>query len=92
LALDLARFLSATRFDELPRVAVEHAKIVIASTLASAAAGSRIPSADILRSLAKEQGGRPEAVLWYDGARLPIGQAARINAVQRDASACGTRR
>ena len=45
VALELARFLSATRFGDLPRVAVEHAKIAVASTLASAAAGSRIESA-----------------------------------------------
>ena len=87
VALELARFLSATRFDELPRVAVEHAKVVVASTLASAAAGSRIESAAIIRELAKEQGGRADASIWYDGARLPIGQAARVNAIQSDASA-----
>ena len=87
VALELARFLSATRFGDLPRVAVEHAKIAVASTLASAAAGSRIESAAIIRELAKEQGGRSEATLWFDGARLPIAQAARVNAVQSDASA-----
>jgi 2-methylcitrate dehydratase PrpD len=87
VALELARFLSATRFDDLPRVAVQHAKIAVASTLASAAAGSRIESAAIIRELAKEQGGRSEATLWFDGARLPIAQAARVNAVQSDASA-----
>jgi 2-methylcitrate dehydratase PrpD len=87
LALELARFLSAVRFEDLPRVAVEHAKIVVASTLASAAAGSRIESAAIIRELIKEQGGRPDATIWYDGAQLPIAQVARVNAVQSDASA-----
>jgi 2-methylcitrate dehydratase PrpD len=87
VALELARFLLATRFEDLPRVAVEHAKIVVASTLASAAPGSRIESAAIIRELAKEQGGRADASIWYDGARLPIAQAARVNAMQSDASA-----
>jgi 2-methylcitrate dehydratase PrpD len=83
----LARFLNAQRFEDLPAVAVEHAKMLVASTLASAAPGSRIGSADIVRALAKEQGGRPEATLWYDGARLPIALAARVNAMQSDAAA-----
>jgi 2-methylcitrate dehydratase PrpD len=87
VALELARFLAAARFDDLPRLAVEHAKMIVASTLASAAAGSRIGSAAIIRDLAKEEGGRADAVLWYDGARVPIARAARVNAVQSDASA-----
>ncbi len=88
VALELARFLSATRYEALPRIAVEHAKIVVASTLASAAPGSRIDSARIVRTLAKEEAGRAEATIWYDGARVPIAQAARVNAMQSDASAC----
>jgi 2-methylcitrate dehydratase PrpD len=87
LALELARFLHAARFEDLPRLAVEHAKIVVASTLASAAAGSRIESARIVRTLAEEQGGREEAAVWYARTRLPIAQAARVNAMQSDASA-----
>jgi len=87
LALSLARFLNATRFADLPPVALEHAKMLVASTLASAAPGSRIGSAAIIRTLAKEQGGRPDATVWYDGARLPVTEAARVNAVQSDAAA-----
>ena len=87
LTLRLARFLGTTQFDDLPAVAVEHAKMLVASTLASAAPGSRIGSAEIVRTLAKQQGGQPEATVWYDGAKLPATQAARVNAVQSDAAA-----
>lgn len=87
LALELSRFLSATGYDDLPPVALKHAKMLVASTLASAAPGSHIESAEIIRMLAKEQGGQPEATVWYDGAKLPINQAARVNAVQSDAAA-----
>jgi 2-methylcitrate dehydratase PrpD len=87
LALELARFLHAIRYDELPRIAIEHAKMVVASTLASAAAGSLIESARIIRALAEEQGGRADASVWYARAQLPIAQAARVNAMQSDASA-----
>ena len=42
LALMLAQFLNRTQFRDLPSKAVEHAKMIIASTLASAAPGSLI--------------------------------------------------
>ena len=86
-ALALARILNPTRFDDLPLVAVEHAKMIIASTLASAAAGSLIGSARIVRELAEEHGGKPEATVWFDGARLPAHEVARVNAILSDAAA-----
>jgi 2-methylcitrate dehydratase PrpD len=61
--------------------------MIIASTLASAAPGSLIASARILRDLAKKHGGRPEATIWFDGAKLPAHEVARVNAVQSDAAA-----
>lgn len=86
-ALKLAQFLNKTRYSDLPPKAIEHAKMIIASTLASAAPGSRIGSARILRDLAKEHGGKPEATIWFDGAKLPAHQVARVNAVLSDAAA-----
>jgi len=68
-ALALARVLDKTSFNELPPVTIKHAKMILASTLASAAAGVSIGSVRIIRELAKEQGGKPEAPLWFDGAR-----------------------
>src|SRR5436309_4880064 len=87
LALTLAQFLSRTRFEDLPAKAVEHAKMIIASTLASAAPGSLIDSARIVRELAKERGGKPEATIWFDGAKLPVNEVARVNAMLSDAAA-----
>ena len=84
--LTLARFLNRARYDDLPRQAVEHAKMIIASTLASAAPGSLIGSARILRDLAKADGGTPEASIWFDGTRLPAPAAARVNAALSDAA------
>ncbi len=86
-AVALARFLNGIRFAELPPVAVKHAKMIAASTLASAAAGAEIGSARIVRDLAKEQGGRPEATVWFDGAKLPVAPAARVNSMLSDAAA-----
>jgi 2-methylcitrate dehydratase PrpD len=71
----------------LPPVTIKHAKMILASTLASAAAGVSIGSVRIIRELAKEQGGKPEAPLWFDGARLPVAEAARVNAMLSDSAA-----
>jgi 2-methylcitrate dehydratase PrpD len=87
LALRLAQLLNGTRYSELPPKAIEHAKMLIASTLSSAAPGSRIDSARIVRELAKERGGKPEATVWFDGAKLPVHEVARVNAMLSDASA-----
>ncbi|MEP7309832.1 MAG: MmgE/PrpD family protein [Acidobacteriota bacterium] len=85
--LALARFLNNAAYRDFPPKAIEHAKMILASTFASAAAGSVIDSARILRQLAKEQGGKPEATIWFDGTKLPAVEAARVNAVLSDAAA-----
>jgi 2-methylcitrate dehydratase PrpD len=85
--LALARFLNNTAYTDLPPKAIEHAKMILASTFASAAVGSSIESARILRQLAKEQGGKPEATIWFDGTKIPVSEAARVNAVLSDAAA-----
>ena len=85
--LALARFLNNTAYRDLPPKAIEHAKMILASTFASAATGSVIDSARILRQLAKEQGGKPEATIWFDGTKVPASEAARVNAILSDAAA-----
>ena len=62
--------------------------MLIASTIASAAWGSGIASSAIIRDLAREHGGTPEASIWFDsGPKLPVAEAARVNAVMSDAAA-----
>lgn len=87
LALRLARVFHSATFADLPPVAVKHAKTILASTLASAASGTRIESARIVRDLAVEQGGAAQASVWFDTARLPLAQAVRVNAMWSDAAA-----
>jgi len=87
LALALARLFHRTSFGDLSPTAIQHAKMIIASTLASAAAGTGIGSARIVRELAKEHGGQPEATVWFDAAKLPVTEAARVNAMLSDAAA-----
>jgi 2-methylcitrate dehydratase PrpD len=88
IARDLAEFLTEAAYADLPAQAVDHAAMLIASTLASAACGTHIPSAAVIRDLARERGGRPDASIWFDkGAKLPAISAARVNAVMSDAAA-----
>src|SRR5512145_548065 len=88
MAGELARFVTRTSVDDLPALALERARMVIASTIASAAMGSDIVSARIIRELAHERGGAEQAAVWFDGGRrLPVADAARVNAVMSDAAA-----
>jgi 2-methylcitrate dehydratase PrpD len=84
----LARFVTSTSVGDLSPLALERARMAIASTIASAAMGRDIVSSRIIRELARERGGTPEATLWFDGgATLPVADAARVNAVMSDAAA-----
>jgi 2-methylcitrate dehydratase PrpD len=88
VARQLADFLTSTAVSDLPPPALDHAAMLIASTIASAAAGKQIISARIIRDLAHERGGREDASIWFDhGARVPIADAAQVNAVMSDAAA-----
>jgi 2-methylcitrate dehydratase PrpD len=88
IARHFAEFLTDTSHADLPPQTVDHAAMLIASTLASAACGNTISSAMIMRDVAKERGGTPEASIWFDtGPQLPAVYAARINAMMSDAAA-----
>ena len=88
VARELAEFLTRTSSSDLPRQACEHAAMLIASTLASAAMGAGLESAEIIRTLARERGGSPEASVWFaSGPKLPLSDAAQVNAVMSDAAA-----
>jgi len=88
IATTLAEFLVTTAYDDLPDQAVDHAAMIIASTIASAACGRGIESARIICDIERARGGTPEASVWFDsGAKLPVVGAARANALQSDAAA-----
>src|SRR5579864_1758461 len=87
-ARDLATFLTAVRAADLPAQALDHAAMLIASTLASAAMGSTLDSSKMIKDMARSLGGSPRATVWFDGgAKLPVVAAAQVNAVMSDAAA-----
>jgi 2-methylcitrate dehydratase PrpD len=88
VARELAEFLTQVSYADLPPQTVDHAAMLIASTIASAALGSGIASSTIIHALARERGGTPEASIWFDpGPKLPAADAAQVNAVMSDAAA-----
>jgi 2-methylcitrate dehydratase PrpD len=88
VARRLARFLTDTKTTDLPEQALDYAAMVIASTLSSAACGTGIESAQIIRAMAQERGGRGDAAIWFDaGEKVPVASAIQVNAVLSDAAA-----
>src|SRR5262245_27953731 len=87
VAFRLAEFLVASRTRALPQQALDHAAMLIASTIASAACGMSLESSRIIRELAQERGGQPHATLWFAGHKLPVADTAQVNAVMSDAAA-----
>lgn len=87
IAGSLARFAVQTHILDLPPLALERAEMCISSTLASVAAGIDIDSAAIIRELALEDGGTPQATVWFKNHKLPVTTAAKVNALASDAAA-----
>lgn len=87
MAYRLAEFAAEIPASAISSVAIERAKMSLASTVASAAAGFRIESARIVRRVEIADSGIPRATVWFDGTKLPLAGAARVNAVASDAAA-----
>lgn len=87
LAEVLGEFAVNTGADQLPTVAIERAKMSLASTIASAAMGYVLDTSRIIRDLELESAGAKQSLVWFHGARLPASRAARVNALSSDAAA-----
>src|SRR5512138_2046074 len=85
VAGQLARFVTTAARGDLPSRHLELAKMVVASTLASAARGYGIGCVEAFRTLALESGGAPDATLWFNGTRVPAAAAAGVNNASSDA-------
>ena len=87
IASELAFFVTSTPHADLPGIALERARMSIASTIASAAMGFNLESTHAIRGIERENGGAGQAAIWFDGGKLPVASAARVNAVASDAAA-----
>jgi len=87
LALQLAQSITTTLDGDLPLLALERAKMSLASTVASCAMGFNIASTQAIRAIEIENAGSSHATVWFDGMKLPAASAARLNAMSSDAAA-----
>src|SRR6266446_617480 len=87
-ARDLANFLTGVTTADLPPQSLDRAAMLVASTIASAAMGSGLESARIVKDMARSLGGSARASVWFEGgAKLPVVAAAQVNAVMSDGAA-----
>src|SRR5882672_5106533 len=67
---------------DIPDAARAAAKAFIADTLAVGIAGARAPWRREILDMAGASGGTAEAAVWGTGERLPLANAAMVNAYQ----------
>jgi aconitate decarboxylase len=67
---------------EVPAAACAAAKVFIADTIAVGIAGASAPWRREVLDMAGISGGAREAIVWGSGERLPLAQAAMVNAYQ----------
>lgn len=80
LSIDLSRAFHATSLADLPGAVVEHARTVLADTLACICAGQRTDAADIARRTAvSARHGVPQATILPEAARSTASVAAMVN-------------
>ncbi|MBU9356132.1 MmgE/PrpD family protein [Burkholderia multivorans] len=82
------QFIANGSLENFPSDVVQHGKMLVASTFASAALGSTLQSSKLIRQLEKEHGGIPASTSWFGGwDKFPAAVAARVNGLMSDAAA-----
>lgn len=79
LSAILAEHVANTPAAGIPAAARDAAKLFLLDTLACAWAGSDAPGCREAHDLLAEEGGRPDAIAWAYGTRLPAQHAAFLN-------------
>ncbi|MCD4525267.1 MmgE/PrpD family protein [Nocardioides sp. cx-173] len=78
----LAQFVSGLRFEDLPAEVVHKAKLLLRDGLGNQLAASTMAEpARVAHGLIEELGGTPQATITGYGTRVPVPQAAMINAM-----------
>jgi 2-methylcitrate dehydratase PrpD len=77
-----ARHVAATRYEDLPSSAIEHAKIFLLDTLGVGISGSTADGAEALLRSSSRWGIGEEALVWGTSRRVPAPTAALVNGFQ----------
>ena len=88
-AESLARFIVATRYQDIPETVTEYTKKSILDTLAVTIGGSSQAGIDAFVDLARSAGGTPEATILIHGGKVPATSAAFANGPQARAMDMG---
>ena len=75
----LADHLSSTRFDDLPAVVVETAKLCVLDILGVGIVAGRRPWSEMAMAVVVDSGGEPRSTVWGRGVRTTPQQAALLN-------------
>jgi 2-methylcitrate dehydratase PrpD len=84
----LARFVVATRFDDLPRALIEHCKIAVLDAFAAGFVGALQPWAQRIVTVVQSLGGTPEASVIHHAWQTDVSRAALANGVLIGAFEC----
>ena len=79
--MELARFASTLKFEDIPIAVSDHIKLLTLDTLGCGLFGSTIPWTIIVADLVDEWGGREESTIWGRTTRVPCASAALANGV-----------
>lgn len=78
---NLVRFLTQTKYEDVPSEVVDYTKLLCLSQLAAVAGGVRMPTSKIVFQQAQLAGGAGEAGIAGFNCKAPVAQAAFCNAV-----------
>lgn len=78
---ELAAFVARTEYKNLPATVIDRMKVYTLDVLAAGYVGARLPWADIVYEMVREEGGRPESTVFGHPDRVSILQAALVNGV-----------
>jgi 2-methylcitrate dehydratase PrpD len=75
----LTDYIIGARFENIPRKAVTKTKEFTLDEIGNALGGSALRSGRIIIEWGRQLGGTPEATLFSDGTKLPVGIASGVN-------------
>jgi 2-methylcitrate dehydratase PrpD len=77
----LADYVAKAKYEDLPAEVVTHAKKTLMDSIACGLGGRKTREGDVLVDIVKEMGGKPQATIIGDAARVSCEQAAQVNRV-----------
>ena len=80
-AVEITKYISRTRYEDLPKEAVEVAKKAVVDTVGAGIAGSSAPLGKMVAEMVKDGGGKKQSSILVYGDRVPAREAAFGNAV-----------